>query len=45
MYRIVVGRGNNRHTFDVPPARDRVGRDKIAEDLKNFLFRPAMLAR
>ena len=41
--RIVVGRGNNRHVFEVPSIRDRIGREKIAEDVKNFLFRPALL--
>ena len=39
--RIIVGRGDNRHEFSRP--LDRVGREKMAEDLKNFLFRPAML--
>ena len=40
----VVGRGDNRHVFERPPASDRIGREKMAEDLKNFIFRPAMLA-
>ncbi len=58
--RIVIGRGNHRHTFDVPAGPSRVigkdgkterfstkamkaERDKIAEQIKNFLFRPALL--
>lgn len=43
--RIVIGRGNNRHTFERPPLKDKVGVEKMAEDLKNFLFRPALLTR
>jgi hypothetical protein len=43
--KIVVGRGRNRHVFEVPSIRDKIGRERVAEDLKNFLFRPAMLAR
>jgi hypothetical protein len=39
--RIVVGRGSNRHVFERPT--DKVGIDKMREDLKNFLFRPALL--
>ena len=41
--RIIVGRGDNRHVFERPT--DRLGRERMAEDLKNFLFRPAMLNR
>ncbi len=39
--RIVVGRGRNRHVFDRP--LDKAGREHMAEDLKNFVLRPAML--
>lgn len=43
--RIVVGRGDNRHVFERPSLKDRVGVEKMAEDLKNFLFRPKLLNR
>jgi hypothetical protein len=46
--RVVVGRGKNdvtRHVFERPVSRDRVGREQMAEDLKNYLFRPKMLGR
>jgi hypothetical protein len=43
--RIVVGRGNNRHVFDVPPRKDKVALERVAEDVKAFLFRPALLGR
>jgi hypothetical protein len=46
--RIVVGRGKNdvtRHVFDVPPRTDRVGREQLSEDVKNFLFRPKLLTQ
>ena len=39
--RIVVGRGDNRHVFERPS--EKVEIDRMAEDLKSFLFRPAML--
>lgn len=39
--RIVIGRGDNRHVFERPA--DKVGREQMSEDLKNFLFRPALL--
>lgn len=42
-FNIVVGRGNNRHVFE--RATDKVERERQAEDVKNFLFRPAMLKR
>lgn len=38
---IVIGRGKTRSVFDRPA--DRIGRERMAEDLKNFLFRPALL--
>ena len=41
--RIIVGRGSNRHVFERPAQSDKVGREQMAEDLKNFLFRPALL--
>ena len=41
--RVVVGSGRNRHVFDVPARTDRIGREKMAEDIKAFLFRPALL--
>lgn len=41
--RIVIGRGRQRHVFDVPSIKDRVERERMGEDIKNFLFRPAML--
>ncbi len=41
--RIVIGSGTNRHVFECPA--DKVERDRMAEDVKAFLFRPAMLAR
>ena len=41
--KIIVGRGENRHVFDRP--LDKVGREQMSEDLKNFIFRPAMLAK
>ena len=44
--RIVVGSGKNdvsRHVFERPAPSDRIGREKMAEDLKNYLFRPALL--
>lgn len=41
--RIVISRGNGRHVFERP--LDKMGREQMAEDLKSFLFRPAMLAR
>lgn len=40
--RIIVGRGENRHSFDRP--LDKIGREQMGEDLKNFIFRPALLA-
>ena len=46
--RIVVGRGKNgvkRHIFERPAPSDRVGREQMAEDLKNYLFRPKLLER
>lgn len=43
--RVVVGSGNNRHVFEVPPRSDKVGRDMFADQIKSFLFRPALLAR
>ena len=43
--RIIIGSGNNRHVFERPSLRDRVGVEKMSEDLKNFLFRPALLNR
>jgi hypothetical protein len=43
--RIVIGRGRNRHVFERPLRTDKVGIEQMAEDLKNFLFRPAMLNR
>ena len=39
--RITIGSGKNRHSFDRP--LDRVERDMFAEQIKNFLFRPALL--
>lgn len=59
--RIVIGRGNARHVFDVPagPSRVlnqdgkpsilknkawRIPREQMAEQIKNFLFRPGMIA-
>ena len=41
--RITVGRGNNTHTFHVNP--DKVSRERAAEDLKNYLFRPNLLLK
>ena len=41
--KIVVGRGTNRYEFERP--LDRLGREQMAEDLKNFIFRPALLSR
>jgi len=41
--RITIFRGKNRQTFERPT--DKIGREKMAEDLKNFLFRPALLNR
>jgi hypothetical protein len=43
--RVVVGSGRNRHVFDVPSIKDKVGREQMAEDMKNFLFRPKLLER
>ncbi len=46
--RIVIGRGVNgvtRHVFERPVRSDKVGIEQMSEDLKNYLFRPAMLAR
>lgn len=39
--RIIVGSGTHRHVFERPS--DKLGREQMAEDLKNFLFRPALL--
>ena len=44
--RVIVGRGVNditRHVFE--RSLDKREREQMSEDLKNFLFRPAMLAR
>lgn len=41
--RIVIGRGRNRHNFDVPSIKDKIARDQMSEEIKNFLFRPALL--
>jgi len=43
--KIVVGRGNNRHVFERPSLRDKIAVEKMAEDLKNFICRPALLRR
>lgn len=40
---IVIGRGNKRAVFARPA--DKIGREQMAEDLKNFLFRPALLKK
>lgn len=33
--RVVVGSGRNRHTFERPT--DKVGRERMAEEMKTFL--------
>lgn len=33
--RIIVGRGNGRHVFEVPT--DRIERERMAEDLKAYI--------
>lgn len=41
MLTIVIGSGKNRKV--VTPYMDKVSREKVAEDIKNYLFRPALL--